>query len=405
MTISTTLTEWRRSAGLSLSPNAVAILQRSFKASLIPVFAADDHGAMRWDVQPTNVVGIVQAGGDVVVVKPKMRVANVMFLLAYVADPDSWQEPVDVDEQSTVTEAVAALFVRLAADATSRGLLRGYRDHADTLLTVRGRIDLAEMLRRRPGLPLPLEVTYQEHDTSILENQILQAATDVLDRLPIHRRRTREGLQRLRATLAEVTPGRSLQPEPPVVQWTQLNSHYRAAVELGRLILRGSAVDLWLGTRDAAGITVDMAAVFETFVREALRRALRLAPVQFPDGDAPPEVHLDERGKVRLKPDLRWADGDVVRFVGDAKYKIDTSGTGRNPDVYQLHAYAAAHGLPAATLVYADGPESTTLNVVGNGPAIHVDHLDLSQEPHQVLQQIDRLAARITSDVRTRLGA
>lgn len=164
-------------------------------------------------------------------------------------------------------------------------------------------------------------------------------------------------------------------------------------------------MDLWLGTRDAAGITVDMAAVFETFVREALRRALRLAPVQFPDGDAPPEVHLDERGKVRLKPDLRWADGDVVRFVGDAKYKIDTSGTGRNPDVYQLHAYAAAHGLPAATLVYADGPESTTLNVVGNGPAIHVDHLDLSQEPHQVLQQIDRLAARITSDVRTRLGA
>lgn len=394
MATSTTLTEWRLAEGLNLSPNTVTILQRRFKAFVTPAAGSRD-GALRWDVRPTNVVGMVHAGGDVVVVRPKVRIANLMFLLAYVADPDDWQEPVEVEEESTLTEAIAALFVRLATDATARGLLRGYREHADTLLTVRGRIDFAEILRRRPGLWLPLEVTFQEHDASILENQILQTVTEVLTVLPILRRETRMGLQRLRAVLAEVRPGQLSSPDPPTVQWTRLNRHYRAAVELGRLILRGTAVDLTGGAHSAAGITIDMAVVFEEFVREGLRRALGLTPAQFPDGDGYPQVHLDERRLARLKPDLRWWDDGVVRFVGDAKYKIDTRGIGRDRDIYQLHAYATAHALSAATLVYADGPERTTLKVVGDGPAIHVEHLDLFQEPLQTLGQIDRIARSI----------
>lgn len=400
MTTSTTLTEWRLSSGLSLSPTAVAVLQQRFKATLTPAVGSSSD-ELRWDVRPTNVVGIVHAGDDVIVVQPKMPIANVMFLLAYTADPDHWQDAADLDDTTSVPEAVAALFVRLAADATSRGLLRGYRDHSDTLPTVRGRINLAEMMRRRPGLGLPLEVTYQEHDTSVLENQILQGATEVLERFPITRRRTRDGLHRLRATLAEVTPHPTLQPDPPEVQWTRLNSHYRAAVELARLILRGSTLDLRAGTHGAAGITIDMAEVFETFVRVALRRALRLAPEQFPGGDGPPRVHLDEQRRVRLKPDLRWWDGEAVQFVGDAKYKIDDGGIGRDRDIYQLLAYATAHGLPDATLVYADGPEHATLTVVAEGPALHIEHLDLSQGPNGVFEQVDRLARRINAGART----
>lgn len=397
MTTSTTLTEWRLARDLNLSSNAVTVLQERFKASVTPAVGGRD-GELRWDVRPGNVIGVVQAGSDVVVVRPKVRIRNLMFLLAFVADPDHWQEAVDLDDDNSLTEAIAALFVRLASDATARGLLRGYREHADALLTVRGRIDFAEMLRRRPGVWLPLEVTFQEHDASILENQILQAAVEVLGVLPIVRRDTVRGLQRLRALLTEVEP-RAFPADPPAVMWTRLNRHYRAAVELGRLILTGSAVDLRRGAHPAAGITIDMAVVFETFVREALRRALGLTPAQFPDGDGEPPVHLDERRLVRLKPDLRWWDGDSIRFVGDAKYKIDERGIGQDRDIYQLHAYATAHDLPESTLIYANGPERTTLRVVHDGPAIHIEHLDLSREPLEILGQIDRLARAIKNTV------
>lgn len=59
----------------------------------------------------------------------------------------------------------------LRADIAA-GLLRAYHDVADDLATLRGRVDLAEQLRRRPGLDLPLAVRSTQHDVDVVENRL-----------------------------------------------------------------------------------------------------------------------------------------------------------------------------------------------------------------------------------------
>jgi 5-methylcytosine-specific restriction enzyme subunit McrC len=132
------------------------------------------------------------------------------------------------------------------------------------------------------------------------------------------------------------------------VTWTRLNIHYRPAVELPRLILTLRAPDLTAGSHHTASLTIDMADLFEDFVREALREALHVSPTQFPAGNACRSLHLDSAQQVRVHPDLSlWLNGQC-RFIGDVKYKRDT-GPGHNDDLYQLLAYATAAQLPAAT--------------------------------------------------------
>lgn len=181
----------------------------------------------------------------------------------------------------------------------------------------------------------------------------------------------------------------------PGVTWTRLNTHYRAAVELARLLLQLRTPELGAGDVATAALTIDMAVLFEAFVRIALREALRASPTQFPGGDACPPLNLDAARRVRLRPDLSyWPAGRCV-YVGDVKYKRDT-GPGQQSDLYQLLAYTTATQLPRATLVYADGPPSPQTHLVAP-PGIHLEtrHLDLAEAPSGILAQLGRIARDI----------
>jgi hypothetical protein len=59
--------------------------------------------------------------------------------------------------------------------------------------------------------------------------------------------------------------------------WTRLNAHYRSAVELARLLLQHTSIDLAQGHTTAHALTIDMARVFEQFV-PAPHYGMRSAP-------------------------------------------------------------------------------------------------------------------------------
>ena len=176
-------------------------------------------------------------------------------------------------EAPDVPSGVAALHATLCEHALRRGLLAGYHTIEDHLHTVRGRIDLAEQLRRRPGLDLPLAVRFEEHDEDTTENRLLLSATQLLRRLPIRNHHTQRTLHRLSEALQHVTPIAFPPTAVPVITWTRLNAHSRAAVELARLLLRLRTVDLTPGATATAALTIDMAALFEEFVRIGAARS------------------------------------------------------------------------------------------------------------------------------------
>ncbi len=349
-----------------------------------------------------SAVGVVRVGDLTVELRPKVGIAPVLFLLSYALDPRGWREPpAALARDANLAEAVVPLFSRMARAALRPGLLHGYRRHEDTLTTVRGRVRMAQQMRARTGLPLPVEVVYDDYTPDILENQLLRTAVDTLGRLRLRHSSSRLSLARLHQLLQPVATLQVNSHSVPEPTWNRLNERYRPAIGLARLIVTTSGLEGQAGGEDASAFVIDMNALFERFVREALREQLHLPRSAFPSGKATSRVHLDTDRRVPLEPDLSWWEHGACVFVGDCKYK-KTTGSVPNADVYQMLAYLTALHLREGMLVYAAGEDvSHALNIDAAGKRIHIRTIDVAQSPGSILSDIKELA-RLVQQLRER---
>ena len=367
-------------------------------------------GGSRYELRPSSHVGALRVGETSIVVRPKIEAARAMFLISYAIDPRHWREDdAALERDADVPDAIAAAFARETRRAIGRGLLRGYRREEDALHGVRGRVRFADQLRRRPGVPLPVEVAFDEFTADVEENRLLHAALRLLARMPL---RSEDARRELRALLprfegVEAPPYR--RGGAPDIAWTRLNAHYRRAAALARLVVEWSSLELRGGETAAAAFLIDMNDVFERFVRTALREALGLAEAAWPepDGVKRRRLALDEADRIRLVPDLLWLDGGAPVFAGDAKYKrTEGDAAARHGDIYQMFAYCTAAGLPSGLLVYAQGEDEPARHAVRRaGVTIEVDTLALGGEPDAILASVARLARRIEASRDGRLAA
>ena len=183
----------------------------------------------------------------------------------------------------------------------------------------------------------------------------------------------------------------------------RLNEHYRGVVTLARLVLRHGAFEAGRGKVRASGFLMDMSQVFQEFVTVALRECLELSEHCFRADErlvGEYRVHLDEAGRVGLRPDFSWWDGRVCTFAGDAKYKRATDDRTPNADLYQMLAYATALDLPGGLLVYAagdadSGPSELDHRIRHAGKHFHVVTLDLAGPIARLNGQLRVLAAKV----------
>jgi len=382
------LVETRPSFGLSLTAHERRGLERHFDATITT--GVEDT----YTVRPGNVVGSVEIAGRAIVVQPKINIDRVLFMTAYAADPHNWDEQwATIGAVDGITDGVAALFVAAHRRAVSQGLLRSYRTVDQDAMTVRGRIQWARQLRRYR--PIPLSLRFQIHDDDIVENQILRSTVQVLRRQQLRDKYLRGSVTRMWQQLRDLTPLTSPLAALDQLVWTRRNAHYRPLLNLARTILNGAMPDVSEGAVPVVGFTLHLFEVFEQFVRTAIRQALGASPVEVPDDLNSHPLYLDAAHTVSLKPDLIYKVEGVWRWVGDVKYKRD-SGSGQNPDLYQLLAYATATGINKAALIYADGPTTPPIHSVQNTEIkLAVHHLDLDQTPTSVLRAVQHIAASI----------
>jgi 5-methylcytosine-specific restriction enzyme subunit McrC len=383
---------------LPSEPIRLSITQRDTLRQLVrdltvsPVPGSDDT----YTLTGSSTVGVARVGDLTVELRPKIGVAPVLFLVSYALDPSAWKvEHASLSRDANLAEAVVPLFVRTAHQAMRPGLLHGYRRCNDTLATIRGRVRIAEQFRTRTGLTLPIEVAYDDFTPDILENRLLRTAVDMLGQLHLRHRDSRTTLARLRRQLngiSSIVADRRGIPEP---HWTRFNERYRAAVALARLIINTAGLEARAGGKDASAFLVDMNALFERFIRVAVREALGIELKAFPPAARGHVMHLDQEHKVPLKPDLSWWSGGRCLFAGDCKYKR-TEGTVPNADVYQMLAYLTALELTNGLLIYAAGEDIPhTVTVAAAGKRIYVRTVDVTQAPMEVLSQVRALARLI----------
>lgn len=355
----------------------------------------------QFDCTPGSVIGVVTLDDLQIIIQPKLPIDNVLFLISYSLDPSAWWDtPSPLSTTDDLVEALVPPFLHHLRSALGQGLLRGYVPTDDALDVVRGRIRFGDQIAQRFGRVPPIEVSYDEFTEDIVENQVLAAATDHLLRLRLRNERLRDDLRVARREFVGITRLLDLRTIDDI-QWSRLNSRYRPAVNLASVILRGLGLDLKKGRSPGTAFLVDMNKVFESFVHIALQEALGLDERTFPRGCSRRPLYLDERDRVRLRPDLSWWHGQHCVFVGDVKYKRTDSGDGKHPDLYQLLAYATASGLEEGLLIYAAGEsEPTTHEVRLAGKRLRVVTLDLAGRPQELLATLGDVADYIAASAR-----
>ncbi|MDE2837836.1 MAG: restriction endonuclease [Chloroflexota bacterium] len=348
-----------------------------------------------YTLTPGSWVGAVEVGDLSVLIRPKLGIPELLSLACYATDrlERGQQGQFNYLKDEALPDALALALVAAARRTFARGLLHGYRTEEETLYTVRGRIRFDDQVRRRFGIPLPVEVRYDEFTEDIPANRLVKAAVIRLGRMRLRSTDARRGLGWVAAMLENVSYEEFPSGDVPEVTFNRLNEHYRGVVTLARLILRRGAFEAYRGQVRASGFLMDMNQVFQEFVTVALREALGVTERTFGEYGIP---SLDEAGRIHLRPDLVWREGSSVVFVGDAKYKRIGDERIPNADLYQLLAYTTALDLPGGLLVYAKGEaDAATYTVRHSGKRLEVAALDLTGTLEQVLERVRELAVKV----------
>jgi 5-methylcytosine-specific restriction enzyme subunit McrC len=374
----------------ALTVEQARAMERSGIAEVVP---GSREGV--WIVRPGSKVGVVVGDGWEVRVRPRIAIARLAFLLGYARDPLGWRSTVtSFEREDELFSAIASGFSHHLTWALDRGLLRGYVHREERRHDVRGRVRFGDQLARGGGLLLPVDVSYDDYTTGILENRMLLTAALLTLRLPRIPAAARRRLHRARVVLEGVEPLTAWRAAeaPPI---TRLNDRYASALALAELILAGSSLGTEHGETASTSFVFDMNRVFEEFVSTALAEAV--APYGGELREQVKHWSLDEDSRLTLKPDLSWWVGGKCVAILDAKYKAIDEGLMKHPDAYQMLAYCSAYSLPRGYLIYAkdSGAQAVTHKVRNTHTEIVVETLDVEKEPDDLLAQVVGLARRV----------
>ena len=369
---------------------------RAFAATdLVVVAPTDDPG--RWKLRTGSAVGIAVGEGWQLQVVPRIPVAQLMFLLSY-ADPRGWRETSTDFGADDLFGAVAHAFLHHASAALRPAPLMGYVPVEESSPVLRGRLLVSAQLARHAGIPMPLEIAYDDFLIDVPENRMILGAAEALLRLPLLPSDTRRSLRHVRALLDGVNaqrPGLEVAAPPT----TPLNRRYASALRLAELILRSTGLSTDRGGDKGVTFRFDMNSVFERFLGIALGEAMRRRGAQLVLQDR--SRQLDVGGTLQLKPDMTVRRNGRCIAVLDAKYKTLTSTDFPNADAYQALAYCLAFELDRTTLVYAldasveSRPE--TFDIASADARIEVRAIDVTRPHGEVLAQVDALASDVIS--------
>lgn len=349
-----------------------------------------------WRVTDVTRIGVVAIDDVRLIVRPKTPLRSLIFMascsgLQAKVDDASFSFEADQD----LPAALASALIRAVGEATGRGLLKGYVSVEETGTMIRGRWDIARQLKVRPGIPVPVELTYDDYTEDVTENRIFKAALRALVRLEQLPRRVVDKLGPLLGLFSEVSDLRATGPVMLPAE-SRLNAHYQPALRLARWVLEATSWAHAEGGSSGSAFLLNVAKVYEDFVGRVLQATLH--PEGFDVDLQVSDWRLDTDGKIRMRPDIVISRQGRVVAVADTKYKVwgESDGSPPNADVYQALAYAVTAGVREVHLLYVSGDvEPRRYEIAATGTTVVAHAVDVSGEPDELVTRVKRLSATL----------
>jgi 5-methylcytosine-specific restriction enzyme subunit McrC len=331
-----------------LRPDVVAYLLAHHRAHLDVVPARDG----RWRLTPRGHAGVIGAPGLRLVLRPKIPLENLFFLLDPTTPVPAAADHFTADAGDEVLDFLAGQFAARLTALAAGGLHHGYRERQQEGPFLVGHLDVAAQVRQSPPRPDRLHCRHDEFTADLPCNQALKAVAELVLASPLTGGAVWAAL---RAAVAAM-PG--VQAVLPVAaEWDRLRQQrttgdYAILLDLGGLLLRGLMPTTDAGATPGPAFLIDMEHAWERHVSRAVCGAFAHGPCTAAVQAVQAVGRAGAAGAVLMRPDLTVVRDGRVRLVVDAKWKRVRGGTPQAEDLYQVLAYCTALGAPRAVLVY-----------------------------------------------------
>lgn len=275
----------------------------------------------------------------------KVPVQNVYYLLLY-----AWRligERAATDVEAEGYTELQDLFAYVLADTVgrllTRGLDRGYVARAEAVRGVRGKLELADTLKRNHLTSAQAHCHFDELEHDVLHNRIIKATLRVLLDTPLHSD-NRKKMIRLHQKLDTVADVDITLRDFRRVQLHRNNALYEYAIRLCELIHENLMIDQHTGRtcfREYQATQQQMGTLFQAFVREFFVREQQQYDISSPKmewfGRAGTTADLERLP--RMETDIVLVGPDR-RIVLDTKFYAEAfAGRSQNKKVIAEHLY------------------------------------------------------------------
>lgn len=314
--------------------------------------------------------------------------------------------PSEADQElhrHTLFDLYIARFLDAVEDLLHSGLVRGYRTDEGNRTTFKGRLVCARDIRENLARADRFYVAHQVYDHDHLANRLLAAAVDVVGTLALPAW-LRGQQRRARLGFPEVGPlGAAERSSFERLILTRNTAHYREALALARLILRGHAPRLAGGRESLLAIMFDMNVLFEAFV-SAMARRLELSGASVATQVRRRFWCADGHSKT-IRPDLVIEREGRDNLVIDCKWKLPRDGMPGDADLKQMYVYNQYFDSARSVLLYPrpSGPGAGANPVAGRfvdaGHGCSTFFLDIFEHGRFSPEHVRRQLCALVADV------
>lgn len=341
-------------------------------------------------------------------------VRNIYYMLSYAfqALQQGAYRRMSTEDFENVQDLLSEILILGMNSQIKRGIERGYVEHAEDIVGVRGRIDIAETLKGNTYTSNKLICEFDEYTTDTPMNRIVKATLRVLSfsDIPKHRKKEIRGILGYLTEVKEI----NLQDADWNFRYNRNNQTYRLLIGICELIYKGMLLNPEEGTAKLADFFDDqsMHRLYEKFILEYFKREhkeLKVSASQIPWA-----LDSDDANLLPIMQSDITLENDVSCFIIDAKYYSHTltspspysSQTIQSGNLYQIFSYvknkaAGRRDLNVSgMLLYAKTDEGLFPDerYVMDGNDIYVRTLDLSLSFEEISSQLDAISELVSAN-------
>lgn len=366
------LTE-RVSAAVRLAPAAADYLLAGWSHAVSLTPTRHRH---RYRLTPLGHVGVLPGPGIRLVIRPKIPLRNIFFMLDPTAPLPAFADASDPEPAGPLLDFLAGRLARRMTERVAAGLHRDYAERRDAGPFLRGRPDVPAQLREPPGGKI--HGVFDDFTADVPCNRVPRATCERLLASPLLGDEARAALRRALAGFGGVESAGGPYP-------VRVPEGYRPLLDLCGLLDEALRPGEGGGVQAGPAFLLNLGRVFERYVAGGVLAAggsaVRVQPGKTAGGP----------GGLSLRPDLLIEGESRTSVVADTKWK---RGPVAPADAYQIIAYAVAFGAARAVLIYPGRRGGgRALDV---GPVrVEVRQLDVAGTPETCRRSLRRLARRL----------